>query len=340
MNCCPECFGDRSLRTAIVRDKSAEIGKCDFCESDDVSIVTPANLLDPFDFLLGAYAVAAEGISLVQCLREDWGLFDNPRMDDPRAKDLLAEIFDDGEFVRKRFVRLYEADLDPISGWEELRDELMYHNRFFPKSNLDLDRLEILILGLARNSDADLSKWYRARVQTADSPFQIDQMGAPPRGFESFGRANPVGIPCLYLGSTAQTAITEIRPHTGQIVCVADFDIAGNLSLVDLRNPRKMLSPFGLESAEEIGRMRIEIPFLVRLGEELTRPVVPHGAAINYTPTQYLCEFIKWKGYQGVLYLSSVSEGINLALFDPALASGGSVSQLEVTGVVVETAPV
>lgn len=39
------------------------------------------------------------------------------------------------------------------------------------------------------------------------------------------------------------------------------------------------------------------------------RPVVPQAAAIDYTPSQYLCEFIKKCGYNGVVYLSSVIEG-------------------------------
>ena len=81
--------------------------------------------------------------------------------------------------------------------------------------------------------------------------------------------------------------------HTGEMVCVADFTTPPNLKLVDLRSPRKMVSPFLLEDAADIGRMRSDLPFLERLGDELTRPVVPQSAAIDYTPSQYLCEFIK-----------------------------------------------
>jgi RES domain len=68
----------------------------------------------------------------------------------------------------------------------------------------------------------------------------------------------------------------------------------------------------------------------------LTRPVLPQAAAIDYTPSQYLCEFIKKCGYQGVVYRSSVSDGINLALFYPALAMAGAVTQFRVTRVSVD----
>ncbi|TPW03192.1 MAG: hypothetical protein FD125_1693, partial [bacterium] len=83
------------------------------------------------------------------------------------------------------------------------------------------------------------------------------------------------------------------------------------------------------------GSRQCTIGFLERLGEELTRPVLPSGAAIDYVPSQYLCEFIKKCGYDGVLYSSSVSEGINLALFDPDKATAQAVRQVLVSQVVV-----
>ncbi|HYE46412.1 MAG TPA: RES family NAD+ phosphorylase [Caulobacter sp.] len=72
------------------------------------------------------------------------------------------------------------------------------------------------------------------------------------------------------------------------------------------------------------------------MGEELTRPVLPQGAAIDYVPSQYLCELIKKADYDGVLYRSSVGDGVNLALFDPARAQGGAVVQHRVQRVAVE----
>lgn len=82
--------------------------------------------------------------------------------------------------------------------------------------------------------------------------------------------------------------------------------------------------------------MRADIPFLERLGNELTRPVLPKSAAIDYIPSQYLCEFIKKSGYDGVIYKSSVSEGINLALFDPNKATGSKVTPYRIDRVAVD----
>jgi hypothetical protein len=133
--------------------------------------------------------------------------------------------------------------------------------------------------------------------------------------------------------------VAEIRPHTGEKACVAEFTVPAGLKLVDLRSPRHIVSPFVLTVEDEIGLLRSDIAFLERLGEELTRPVVPQGALFDYVPSQYLCEFIKKCGYAGVLYRSSVSEGINLALFDPALATAKAVTQYDIVRVAVDIQP-
>jgi hypothetical protein len=297
-------------------------------------------LSEYFELLVSAYQPDAAGKLLVRLFREDWGLFDHKRMDDPRAKDLLGEILDDGEIVRRAFSPVKSLDSNRLADWEKLRDELRYKNRFFPEESFDLVRLESLLSHLTTASTDEVPvTWYRARIQASDAAIPITEMGAPPNRSASHGRANPAGIPYLYLGSTEDTAISEIRPHTGETACLADFRTPAGLKLVDLRRPRKMVSPFLLADAEDIGRMRSDLPFLERLGDELTLPVVPQSAAIDYTPSQYLCEYIKHCGYDGVIYRSSVSDGMNLALFDPARAEPGHVSQYRVKRVSVSIAP-
>lgn len=338
MNCCAECFGDRGLRRSIIPLHSTARGQCSYCRTKDVAVVSPRVLAEYFELLVSAYRKDPTGKLLVQWFRKDWAMFQHPRMDDRRAKDLLAGILNDVKIVRRKFVPASDPAIDRLSEWEKLREELMYHNRYFPEATIDLDRLEALLSPLTPDADEVPTQWYRARIQTSDTPFRVREMGAPPKRVASHGRANPAGIPYLYLGSSPVTAIAEIRPHTGERACVADFTTRPKLKLIDLRNPRKMVSPFLLVDAIDIGKMRSDLLFLERLGDELTRPVVPQSAAIDYTPSQYLCEFIKKCGYQGVIYRSSVSDGINLALFDPALARCGTVTQYHVTCVSVDIA--
>lgn len=341
MFCCPFCFGDRDLRKNVFK-RSTEIGRCSYCGSENAPLLPPGQLAEYFELLISAYVADESGKLLVQCFREDWGLFEHQRMDDSRAKDLLSEILDDGEIVRALFTPSVIAETDRLTEWEKLRDELMYRNRFFPDVDIDLERLRRLLDWLKLDSEeiAEIpSTWYRARIKTGDRPFTADDMGAPPKRIASHGRANPAGIPYLYLGSTDVTAVSEIRPHTGELACVAEFNIPPGMVLADLRRPRRMVSPFLLGDPQDICRMRNDVPFLERLGEELTRPVVPQSAAIDYTPSQYLCEFIKKCGFQGVLYRSSVSDGMNLALFEPSLAAIGNVMEYHVSRVTVAIAP-
>jgi hypothetical protein len=336
MPCCAECFGDRGIRNNLIPAANGVLGNCTYCGSAGVRVVDPVDLAIPFRMVIGAYIPAAGGKTPAQLLREDWGLFTHPAMTDVRAADLLRDILEDADTVNQTFNAPLPS-ANRLSDWEKLRDELMSKNRFFPDANIDLTRLGNLLDQLKIQPDEAPGTWYRARIQTDDAPFAIGKMGAPPGRTATHGRANPAGIPYLYLGSLSETAISEIRPHTGELVCVADFTTPNDLLLVDLRSPRKVVSPFVLEDADDVARLRSDLPFLERLGEELTRPVLPQAAAIDYTPSQYLCEFIKKRKFDGVLYRSSVSAGINLALFNPTRATAGSVVQYKVARVTVES---
>jgi len=333
--CCPECFDDRALRDQLFPSLDPSHGTCDFCGTADTQLVEPSRLANYFELLVNVYEPSDEGRSLVEWMKDDWLLFSHQRMDVAHAKDLLGEILDDGQIVRRGFVPSASYISEGLAQWDKLRDEMMYGNRWFLNVAIDEERLRRLLeMLIAKNLT---QQWYRARIRIDEEAFPIAQMGAPPKRRSSHGRANPAGIPYLYLGSLPETAVAEIRPHTGESACVADFTIP-EIQAVDLRNPRKLVSPFILTDASEIGQLRADLPFLERLGNELTRPVQPAGAAIDYIPSQYLCEFIKKSGFDGVVYRSSVSDGINLALFNPAQAVGGGVMLYNVTKVSVHVA--
>lgn len=332
--CCAECFGDRGLRKSIIPSLNPDRGTCDYCGTEDVDLVEPSQLMDWFELLISIYEPDPVGRTLVDWLKLDWELFSHPRLDSAHAKELLSEILDDGEIVRQTFSPSATYRSEGLVQWETLRDELLYKNRYFLDQALDTDRLGELLDHLIADELPDV--WYRARILTGDAPYPIEEMGAPPKRLVSHGRANPAGIPYLYLGSIPDTAAAEVRPHTGEVACVADFRVQMPLAAIDLRNPRKLVSPFVLADAGAIGQLRADIPFLERLGEELTRPVLPRSAAIDYIPSQYLCEFIKKKKYDGVVYRSSVSDGMNLALFDPQKALPGSVARYNIKRVYID----
>jgi len=143
----------------------------------------------------------------------------------------------------------------------------------------------------------------------------------------------------LYLASGVTTAISEVRPHTGDRVSVARVEIPENLKVIDLATPRLTVSPFVLEDEGQVGLLRADIAFLEQLGKELAQPILPNAAAVDYTPTQYLCEFVKTCGFHGVQYKSSVGQDTNMALFDRTSAQIGTIKVHSVTRVSVRHKP-
>ena len=334
MLCCGRCFQDRWLQNQLIPQLADESGKCPTCGSDGQLLVDPRLLGDYFEPLCGIYVAGDDGRLLVDWLIDDWQLFPLHR---DTANALLVEILDDGQRVRQQLVPSERCRSDRLVRWADLREELRHKNRFFPQTHFDHGRLENLLGNLIVTLEGSFLSWHRARIQRGDVSYPADQMWAPPKSVASHGRANPAGIPYLYLGSTVDTAIAEVRPHPGETVCVAQFTLHPNLNVVDLRDPRQVVSPFLLGDETQIALLRGDMEFLERLGNELTTPVLPNAAAIDYIPSQYLCEFIKKCGHAGVLYPSSVSDGVNLALFDQADASVGEVHQFTVNSVTVQT---
>lgn len=54
------------------------------------------------------------------------------------------------------------------------------------------------------------------------------------------------------------------------------------------------------------------------LQKELSLPIRKRDKLLDYIPTQYISEFIKSLGFDGVEYQSSLkSEGYNIAIFNP-----------------------
>lgn len=332
--CCPECFGDRHLRRELFPTVSRTTGTCSYCGSKSQPLLEPIHLREQFELVIGIYKKDPIGKTLVELLKEDWTLFE--RLDLAHAKDLLSDILDDGQIVRERFQALVERKSEGLTNWQNRCVELMHSNRFFPATTVDMGRLEELLSNLLLDQSEMPQLWYRARIQISDAAYLAHQMGAPPPQLASHGRANPAGIPYLYIASSCATSISEVRPHGGDFISVATITLPDCLKIADLRNPRKMVSPFILPDSNEVSEMCEDVRLLERLGDELTRPVLPKSAAYDYIPSQYLCEFAKKCGYDGVMYRSSADGGVNLALFDPAIGVIGDVEVHSVSYVSVK----
>lgn len=332
MKCCNNCFNDRYLKKEISL-RSELYGNCDCCGSVEASIVD-ANLFgDDFDKVCGTYELAEDGKFLVDWLIEDWQIFNLCKT---KAQQLLEDILEKDERTKQRFKPTGSDDSNILDAWQVLHKEIRTENRFFPTTEFKTDRVASRLESLRVTSRDLQSIWYRARIEEGQA-FKPNEMGAPPAQRASSGRANPVGIAYLYVGSSYKTAVTEVRPHSGEILTIAEFEVDKNLQLVDLReDPRKLITPFVMEDTAKVAELRSDISFLEQLGCELTIPVLPHAVQIDYIPSQYLCEFIKISNYHGVVYKSSVSDGFNLALFFPAQATVGKLQRVKINNIGVD----
>ena len=304
---CSNCLGKKTIGNASMQ------GTCDFCGASDVELYEFSVLQQNLEFLLDIYIPDNEGLLLQERLRLDWRLFE--KMSHEQASICLAELL--GDEVSSKKYRIRNNRETDFASWDSLKDELKFRNRYFLTNKLSQTDFSNLLQLLIADENTLPSTWYRARKLSSDkSSFSSTEMGAPPCGKAQSGRANPVGISYLYLSTDIDTCIAEIRPQVEERVCIASFVLSQNLNLVDLREPRKQISPFVYEESEDNERLLANVPFLESLEKELSTPVLPDTKEIDYLPAQYVCEFIKNCGFDGVLYSSSLGEGTNLALFD------------------------
>lgn len=315
MLCCANCFRDEYL-TDKINKPGAPVGNCNYCRSDSVALIDPLELTDEFEFLMSIYKETSNGTGkcIIDCIVEDWEIFKG--QDRLTSVQLLGEIIGDASLGSKFYVPATMTQISPKDMWGNFCNELISQHRFFPENQPDRNYLPVLFQYLKETVRGDI---FRARIQKGNIQFKKSEMGMPPPQDTRGGRANPIGIPYFYGASNAKTAIAETRPHPGNKVTVCKFKITNDLGLVNLINPRERISPFKVayQQGDEdyLLQLRYDVEFLCHLGAELSKPITPDVADLEYLPTQYLCELIKKSPFDGVKFQSSVGDGVNYTLF-------------------------
>ncbi len=354
--CCVRCFSDKFLKQLIRRE--GDLDTCDFCESKRVFCIDCGTLTQLFEPVLKGYEPTEYGKhfhkefgpeaidiseTLPTLLDEDWQVFSDRLthkekcrlLDEIRnlswnQKDRLLEVPSD-EFWTGKGNSFFHVDEDDL--WHEFCQYIKHERRFIPdpKRFITTTPQEWLedVPSFCRLTLAGRHKLFRARNEVAGprKPLHPAQMGAPPPEKTKAQRANPSGIPMLYLASDFYTALVEIKRKPdaapGNEVSVATMVIQKDIHILDLTN-----IPY-LKSAFEYGdnlQQEIRYRAIFRcLSKALSEPVDPEIADIEYVPTQYLAEAIKDAGFDGIKYHSSKGTGWNLVLFDVEAAKASKV---------------
>ena len=186
---------------------------------------------------------------------------------------------------------------------------------------------------MASHYEASIQKdniFCRSQIGHSDRPLEDDDgneidmipCAFPPKRMKPLkdkareGRANPKGIPYLYLSNDRETAIAECRPWVGQYVSLGYFRITQKLKLVHFTQEKTSGKIYlSTPPVEEIDRIVWE-----DINRAFSTPVLPDDLTSDYVPTQILAEVAKSKGYDGIAYKSRLGGGVNVALFDTELA--------------------
>jgi len=345
---CFDCIGDEFLKreTAVYA-----VTVCNFCGVEDSSCLSADRLAELLMPLLGLYTpveefmameemkdLAGNGDMIWEKLQEDWNLF--PELGYAALETLFNEMLfssDEPTLLLSSYVEnereyyglQYEITDELIEEWKNFCKEIVQENRYFPQKMIHSETLSGSI-ELLENTLPTGKNFYRARISETKEGYPIEKLGMAPAEKCKSGRANPIGIPYLYLASTMATAIAEVRPVVLDTVSIGEFVLVEPLNIIDLARTIE-ISPFRL--GENIQDYLLYLGFLEILGQELSKPIHPNKTELEYIPLQYLCEFIKKRGYDGVTYKSSVGEGYNLAVFRETKFHGIAVSNVEITSV-------
>ena len=149
-------------------------------------------------------------------------------------------------------------------------------------------------------------------------PLPPKEIMAPSSQKTKDGRINPRGISYLYLSNNIETAVIEVRPWIGQDVSVGCFEIKTKLKCVDTTRDKKGTFFYLGKGEPKLTPEEKEEYVWSGVNDSFSRPVRSEDESINYIPTQYLSEFFKTKGYDGIIYKSALTEkGYNIVLFNP-----------------------
>lgn len=198
-----------------------------------------------------------------------------------------------------------EAFLSALADTAEARSRDLPSDSTYWRAQLGVATVERKL----EDADANLTVY-----TDVDVPFPAERM-VPLRHAAQEGRVNPKGIPCLYLATDKETAMSEIRPWLGAKLSVAIFRTERALRIVDCsihHDSHWLLKlPWDNPSPEQITEA-----IWAQVDEAFSEPITDDVATAAYAPTQVIAEAFRQRGFDGVVYRSKLGPGFNLALFD------------------------
>ncbi|HLA26873.1 MAG TPA: RES family NAD+ phosphorylase [Syntrophales bacterium] len=169
-------------------------------------------------------------------------------------------------------------------------------------------------------------------LDTTLRPFPPHRMKPLPDKAEA-GRANPKGVPVLYLSTDRETAMSECRPWLAAFISIGMFYTNRDLKILDLSKDEYI--PVRTNNMGKINNDQnlVEKVIWGNINKAFTKPIQRSDQIADYIPTQVIAEFFKSKNFDGLKYRSALGKGYNIALFDPSSTEQADCSLFDVKSI-------
>jgi len=333
---CKNCFADKELNGFITSQN--KIGNCSSCGSKDVEIIPIEELFDFFKELLENFQPKPDGERFISKIQGNWSLFSNlengQRILNFALNKLKSPINNSEELVD-----FNDEILDNINYWSILKEQLKWERRYLTNIGYLTDDLGWDSFFESKTLIKKNDVFFRARLHknAEEKIFSKEEMFSPKKESTTAGRANPNGIPYLYLSDNRETILYEIRASFLDEVSVASFKLKNDLSqdiiISDFTEAPSLYAP------SEVNQ-RIKSTLLKQIiSRDLSKPMRRYDSELDYIPTQFICEFIKiFTNVQGIKFRSSLHNlGNNIVVFDQNIFDCEEVKKVQVSKVSIDS---
>lgn len=310
MKVCINCFADLEIR-GIIKAINFK-GDCEICSTVNEFVYDTnkhTDLKTPFNKLLERYTVKSKldvnypsglTVSIKSELKNNWNIFND--LEESQIYDILIEVckekYNESPEIFDGLVGIAELGNNEYlerntlffsESWKEFAEEIKYKTRFHSeKFNTDifLNYLDLLSEPIHKGTIM-----YRGR-RSGHTGLPKEDMGSVPRDKTRAGRANPKGIPYLYLATDIKTVLYELLAVKMSYVTIAEFELIDKGQIIDLTKIDQ-ISPFVFENEEMLTQHIVNRKYLREIHNEIVKPTSQNESYLDYLPTQYVFDFIR-----------------------------------------------
>ena len=341
MEVCENCFNDYELKSFISVNSTTK-KDCSHCDSKDSNVVDFEELHDFFFEFINIFVPDEEGVLLKDIIKLDWKLFSDEFDNDNIISEILSGINNTSLSISKP-VKYKDSINKSLKFWNELKDKIKWESRFLTNVSEIKELKWDYFFEQAKIELALNQEFYRSRIYTNGQieSFDKSDMGHPPKEMVSEGRANPQGIPYLYLSQSLETTLYETRATYLDEVTVGKFTVVEESEKLVLVDFTSVSSAFSIMSDYNgnIEDSTSSVLLTKQISKELSKPLRRHDSVIEYIPTQFICEYIRYiTGADGIMFESSLHKGgVNIVLFDKSKVECTSVETVKISEILIKS---